>query len=261
MNRTKIEWCDYTWNPVTGCWGPGGTGRTPKRCWYCYAEKMVWRFYRHHIEKVDPVLSPAVNPFEPWFHSERLDQPSKIKKPSRIFVCSMGDLFGDWVPEEWIKAVLNRTQRADYSHHTYIFLTKNPRRYAAFGPWPSNCWLGVTVTDQADVDERVPLLLQAQARVRFVSVEPMLGPLRFLWKDLSDLRPRNRSLVLFAPKTTITGGVDWIIIGALTGPGSKAHQPRPEWVQALIDQARAAGVPVFLKDNLKWPEKIQEWPG
>jgi protein gp37 len=268
MNRTKIEWCDYTWNPVTGCWGPGGVSEEySNRCWYCYAKKMANRFY-----------GDGQDHFFPQFHPERLGQPSKIKKPSRIFVCSMGDLFGDWVPWQWIKSVL--TCAEVNQEHTFIFLTKNPARYAEFNPWPKNCWVGCTVTNQEDADERIPDLFKVKAPVRFVSVEPMLGLV-----DLNQIRGKN-GLVFWPPcssecpewragcnpglrrfecyhrATSYTSErLNWLIIGALTGPGAKAHQPKPEWAQSLIDQARAAGVPVFLKDNLKWPEQIQEWPG
>jgi protein gp37 len=152
--------------------------------------------------------------------------------------------------------VLNRTQRADYSHHTYIFLTKNPARYAEFNPWPENCWLLTTITNQKDADERIPELLKAQAPVLGVSMEPMLGSIKIPGVFLRYLNWGE------GPKHWPDGhGVlSWLIIGAMTGPGSKAHQPKPEWVQSLIDQGRAARVPVFLKDNLKWKERIQEFP-
>lgn len=242
MNNSKIDWCDYTWNPVTGCWGPGGTADKPNRCSYCYAEKIAWRFYRHH--------SPAVDLFEPRFHPERLSEPGRAKKPSRIFVCSMGDLFGDWVPQTWIlnvrgEAILN-------PRHTFIFLTKNPKRYLEFGPdpWPENCWLGTTITNQSDANTRIPDLLKAQAKVLFVSAEPLLGGVD-IW-------------TWFTPRSMCGSekdrGVDWLIIGAMTGPG--AVKPEPDWVQALIKQGVAASVPVFAKDNLNLPPhlKIQEFP-
>ena len=165
----KIGWTDWTWNPMTGCWGPGGAAEKPNRCPYCYAERMAYRITAMKHPKIcsqcgEPFKTRACGPthamianeiknaFTPAFHPKRLLEPAKVKKPSKIFVCSMADLFGDWVPEEWIEAVLNRTQRADYSHHTYQFLTKNPRRLKDFNPWPSNCWVGTTVTNQADAD-------------------------------------------------------------------------------------------------------------
>lgn len=235
MNKTKIEWTDYTWNPVTGCWGPGGTAEKPKRCSYCYAERVAQRF---NNDRMNP-RGPRKEPFPPEFHFYRLDQPHKVKKPAKIFVCSMADLFGDWVPDRWIRDIINVVLNCP--HHTFQFLTKNPKRLKDFNSWPSNCWIGITVTNQADADGRLPWLLQADAPVKFVSHEPLLSGLD------------RESLGAYR------GQIDWAIIGAMTGPG--AVKPQPEWVQGLIDQYRAAGVPVFLKDNLNWFKKIQEWPG
>jgi protein gp37 len=255
MNRTKIEWCDYTWNPVTGCWGPGGTREYPRHCAYCYAQRLAERFMADGYG------------FMPHFWPERLDQPERIKKPSRIFVCSMGDLFGDWVPDKWIAEVQQVAH--DTPRHTFIFLTKNPARYAEFNPWPKNCWLLTTCENQAAADERIPELLKADCRVRGVSLEPLLGAVDLNKVPYPDpyFKVSGREGVLPDPKESDDyvwsqkeRGARWLIIGAMTGPGSKTHQPKPEWIQSLIDQARAAGVPVFLKDNLKWPEKIQEWP-
>lgn len=258
MNRTKIEWADYTWNPVTGCWGPGGTAGEPNRCFYCYAEKVAWRFYKKEFEQTMPKpWAPVVrDPFDPAFHPERLSQPAKVKKPSRIFVCSMGDLFGDWVPKDWINEVI-WTAEANFQH-TFIFLTKNPKAYEGLGALPRNCWVGATITNQADADERIPDLLRAQASVRFLSVEPMLGPV-----DIYNLiKPWQRSRDTAHGWHRRESRLHWLIIGAMTGPRAKDHQPAPSWVGALIFQGRAARLPVFLKDNLQWawPEKVQEWP-
>lgn len=217
MNKTAIEWCEYTWNPVLGC---------EHGCPYCYAR---------------PIAEKIYGSFRPRFLPERLKEPARKKKPSRIFVTSMGDLFGDWVPAEWIQAV---KMAALGSHHTFQFLTKNPKRLKDFNPWPENCWVGTTVTNQADMNSRLPELLQAEARIRFSSHEPLLGPIEVEKVGY--------------PRVPIKTAPFWAIIGAQTGPG--AVKPDPAWVQGLIDQYRAAGVPIFLKDNLNWPEKIQEWP-
>lgn len=211
MNKTKIEWCDYTWNPVTGC---------KHGCPYCYAERISKRF---------------TGDFEPRFHEKRLSDPQKVKKPSRIFVVSMGDLFGDWVPQEWRSLVFEACNRAP--QHTYLFLTKNPYRYLQLhirGKLPrlSNFWYGTTLTGQG----KLPFNCLDFKR-NFISVEPLLG-------DVSDRFPFTN--------------IQWIIVGAQTGPG--AVPPKPEWVQSIIEQCREANVPLFLKDNLNWPEKIQEFP-
>lgn len=275
MNRTKIDWADWTWNPVTGCWGPGGTPEKPKRCWYCYAAKIAHRMahvegsgYGHGVESPRPEGA-----FNPRFHQDRLSQPARVKKPSRIFVCSMGDLFGDWVPRNWIEAVLNVAKAKHFpGPHTYIFLTKNPKRYQEFNPWPENCWLLTTCENQAAADKRIPELLKVDCRVRGVSLEPLLGAVDvkgYIWDDWKcpECGYLSGSRVTYEERCDICGSeveaerlLHWLIVGAMTGPGSKQHQPAAEWVQSLIDQGMAAGVPVFLKDNLKWCEEIREFP-
>ena len=246
MNKTKIEWTDWTWNPVTGCLGPGGTPQHPMRCSYCYAERMVNRF--------------PDRDFNPTFHEKRLAEPAQVKHPVKVFVCSMADLFGDWVPQEWIEAVLNRTQRADYRHHTYQFLTKNPKRLKMFNPWPDNCWVGTTVTNQADADERLPWLLQVEAPVRFVSHEPLLGQIN----DMQDFVFSGPGKFVDPPGHRVwEPKINWAIIGAMTG--AKAVLPKPSWVVSLEAQYQEAGIPIFEKDNLKplcgpGAELVQRWP-
>ncbi len=239
-----IGWCDYTWNPVTGCWGPGGTAERPNRCSYCYAEKMMHRLFSM---KGEPDAWGSDDPFQPTLWNDRLTQPRKVIKPAKIFVCSMGDLFGDWVAQEWIKKVLLETKINP--QHIFQFLTKNPKRLKDFNPWSPNCLVGTTVTNQADADERLPWLLQVDAPVRFVSHEPLLGEIDVKLHDYAISCHRHSVRAAF---------INWAIIGAMTGPG--AVKPKPEWIQGLINQYRAAGVPLFLKDNLNWPEKIKEWP-
>lgn len=252
MNKQRpggIGWCDYTWSPVTGCWGPGGTAEKPNRCSYCYAQRMAGRFvpgdsYEGH------------DLFVPKFHPERLSQPGKVGKPSKIFVCSMGDLFGDWVPEWWYPAIFETVLWSP--QHIFLFLTKNPKRLlkapprdpdlpaADSHPWPSNCWVGVTVTNQADADERIPWLLKVDAPVRFVSHEPLLGAIDTMrYWALPFARGQNNCLM----GHPLARRINWAIIGAMTGPG--AVKPDPRWVQFLLEQYQMAGIPVFIKDNLK----------
>lgn len=246
MNKTKIEWTDFTYNPVTGCWGPGGTAEQPKRCSYCYAQKMAQRIWAMQKR---PLID---DPFMPMFWPERLFKPSKVKKPSKIFVCSMGELFGDWVPENWINAVIQHVNRCQ--HHTFLFLSKNPRRLKDFNPWPANCWVGTTVTNQADADERLPWLLQVEAPVRFVSHEPLISEIvvkKYLFG-------RSGGETYWSNYRTYLDKIAWAIIGAMTGPG--AVKCDPAWVQGLIDQYRAAGVPIFVKGSLYKDFPIREWP-
>ncbi len=216
MNKTKIEWCDYTWNPVTGC---------RHGCPYCYAERISKRFTGN---------------FEPTFHASRLDELAKLKKPSKIFVVSMGDLFGDWAPSEWIEKVFTACEKSP--QHTYIFLTKNPARYTRedsifhAGNSKRNWWYGTTITTQCDYNEKAGKL--PLYRNGFLSIEPIVAPIELIKIHQMPIK--------------------WAIVGAQTGPG--AVPPKREWVQSIVDQCRAAKVPVFLKNNLNWPEKIQEVP-
>jgi protein gp37 len=282
MNRTKIEWTNDTWNPVTGCLGPGGTVEKPNRCPYCYAEKIATRF-KPLLGAGDDCTQPGNGlhevrykrnqpsfryGFEPTFHSYRLSEPSQAKKPRKIFVCSMADLFGDWVPREWIVHVIGQAYLNP--QHTFQFLTKNPKRLREFNPWPPNAWVGATVTNQPDADERLPWLLQVDAPVLFVSHEPLVGEINVgpyidptgyccggepEFCHCLDDWPRD----MWGNLQTI----DWAIIGAQTGHG--AVKPKPEWTHTLIDQYRGAGVPIFLKDNLapgmkNFPTWGRSWP-
>lgn len=206
MNRTRIEYCDYTWNPVTGCL---------HGCPYCYARRISLR---------------RGDDFKPKLHPERLHQPIHVKKPSKIFAVDMGDLFGDWVPREWIEAVLRIVGKAYW--HTFLFLTKNPKRYLEF-QFPENAWIGITIDTQKRA-ENLKYLLQADATIKFVSFEPLLE------KVDVDLR-----------------GVDWIIIGAQTKP---EIQPPDGAVKKLLLQTDRLGIPVFMKDNLRLEPKRREFP-
>jgi protein gp37 len=251
MNKTKIDWCDMTWNPVTGCL---------HGCDYCYARRIAKRFggytigggYTEHeplegetgiidepfliVRENDKVYqAPYPYDFKPTFHRYRLNEPQKVKKRSKIFVCSMADLFGAWVPDEWIEQVFETCKKA--SQHTYMFLTKNPYRYmqlALRGRLPNreNFWYGTTITE----NDRLPFNALEYKR-NFISLEPLRGP-------VSEKFPFSN--------------IGWVIIGQQTGPG--AVPPKPEWVQSIIDQCRAAGVPVFVKSPLYEKFPIQEWP-
>jgi protein gp37 len=252
MNKTSIEWCTRTWNPVTGCL---------HGCDYCFAHDIACRFAgggydkdgnalaacRGSIHVLDnPVykrtkagkLIKAAYPFgfEPTFHRYRLGEPAAVKRPQNIFVVDMGDLFGNWVPEEWIREVSAACMSAP--QHQYLFLTKNPKRWnGLLFDNPENMWFGQSIPT---LD--VPSYVWAVPR-HFLSIEPLMEA------------PKAGANALF--------GTSWVIVGAMTGPKAVAHQPRRKWVQAIVDQCRAAGVPVFLKNNLQaiWgQELIQEYP-
>jgi len=236
MNKTKIDWCDYTWAPVIGCL---------RGCKYCYAAKIAKRFGNDekplgwepgfNIELLKKYGNPYPYGFLPTFHRYRLDEPQKVKKSQRIFVVSMGDLFGDWVPNEWIQEVFKACEAAP--QHKYLFLTKNPKRYLnlynkKIFPYKENFWFGTTITKPSDEYvwfERTPYKT-------FISMEPLLEGFGELEKGTMP---------------------NWVIIGQQTNPN---RPPMPEWVESIINQCRAVGVPVFVKNPLYKQFPIQEWP-
>jgi len=224
MNRTNenIEWAAWSWNPVTGC---------RHGCEYCYADDIACRFYPQK--------------FEPSFYPERLSMPNNTKIiPPRwegdgghngVFVCSMADLFGDWVPQEWIDAVIEITRNSP--QWTFIFLTKNPERLVNID-WPANAWVGMTVDIQARVNDAEYFFGQFEATQKFLSCEPMLEPLRF----------SDDYLYQF----------NWIIIGGRSKTSKLPEfQPDPRWVIDLsykvMDSCR-----VYWKPNLT--TRLREYP-
>lgn len=183
---------------------------------------------------------PKDNPFKITFHPDRLDQPLRWKKPRRIFVVSMGDLFHEDVTDKQIDGIFERMTHPmmGMDHHTYLILTKRPERILAghqehFAEWP-NIWLGVTCENQQAADERIPILLQIPAAVRFVSCEPMLSEI-----DFSHLPESGAEL-------------DWVICGGESGPG--ARPMHPDWARSIRDYCQAAGVPFFFKQWGNWAE-------
>ncbi len=233
---TKIEWCDETINPLGwGCYGPGGTAEKPNICSYCYAAKIARRNLRG---------CPDCRSFKPHWHPGQLDKLDLWQKPRRVFVQSMGDLWGEWVPEDFISQTIGTC--VVNSRHTYLFLTKNPTRMGGNWNWPRNSWAGVTVTCQADM-WRVAELLKVNCRRKFVCFEPLLGPVRidplWLYSGLED------------NKLVPSGEIHWAIIGAETGQGAKI--PKYEWINALCKQLDDAHVPMFTKANLR--PAIEDW--
>ena len=287
-DKSKIEWCDATWNPVTGC-TPCSPG-----CERCYARTMLAR----HL----PGMGHPGDPGTVTFHTDRLDIPLHWRKPRRIFVCSMSDLFHEDVPDEWRDRILARA--AVCRRHTMMILTKreiamlryiapraalqtraenvfemaeidgltiwdargdNPANYLsvpggagdvsnrmAWPHWPlPNVWLGVTVCNQAEADAKIPLLLDTPAALRFVSVEPMLGPVDVERWVLSDYDKAAHEPQLLTPRGGFTHRkLDWVICGEETGPG--ARKMKADWAGSLRDQCAAAGVPFFFKGWGTW---------
>lgn len=228
---TKIEWAQETWNPITGC-SPISEG-----CEHCYAARMAKRLRGRC--GYDRAL-----PFKVTFHEDQLAKPYFWKKPRMIFVCSMGDLFHKDVHSDWIDDVFTVMKLA--SHHIFLILTKRPERmkeYLSNAPWNlPNVWLGVTAENQQRADERIPVLLDTPARVRFVSVEPMLEPV--------DLNKKECICSTWRKGHTIGTYLDWVICGGETGPGSRPMHP--DWVRTLQYDCQEAKVPFFFKSWGDW---------
>lgn len=254
-DNSSIEWTQATWNPTTGCM------KVSSGCDHCYAETFAerWRgIPGHHFEQgFDVVLRP-----------DKLDLPLRWRKPRRIFVNSMSDLFHDKVPDEYIARVF--AVMACARQHTFQLLTKRhgrmrsllnsdeffdsleatvaamPERPMGFA-WPlSNVWLGVSVEDQKWADIRIPALLATPAAVRWISAEPLLGPI-----DLGGL--------LVGPCGSAGGscgnnscrtGLDWVVTGGESGPG--ARPMHPDWARGLRDACTSASVPFFFKQWGEW---------
>ena len=210
MADSKIEWTQKTWNPTTGC------DKVSQGCKYCYAEVMAERLRAMGVAKYR-------NGFSLTLHPEELDVPRRWKKPAVIFVNSMSDLFHDDVPVDFLRAVFR--VMSECPHHTFQVLTKRAERLAELSPlltWPPNVWMGVSVENES-VAWRISYLQRTSAAVKFLSVEPMLGPL---------------------PNPDLTG-IGWVIVGGESGP--KARPMREEWVQDLLLRCDEAGVAFFFK--------------
>ncbi len=219
MNKTKIEWTQYSWNPITGCL---------HGCWYCYAKKLCLRF-----KKIFP------NGFEPTFHPERLKEPWELKKPSKIFVCSIADLFASWTPISWRYDVLDSIFECPINH-TFQLLTKNPENIDKQMEFSlSNVWIGATVNTKEDF-WRIDEMRKVRASVRFISFEPLLGSMEGLNFE----------------------GINWVIVGKLTG--ARRVKLEFSWLADIFDQTAQHQIPLFMKNNLKeaFPElrMIQEFP-
>lgn len=208
--KSSIEWTESTWNPVTGC-----TKISPG-CKYCYAHRMAMRLQ---------AMGQAnyVNGFEVTLHPHMLELPLRWKKPQRIFVNSMSDLFHPAVPEDFILKVFDVMERANW--HQFQVLTKRSARLLELDsslPWKPHIWMGVSVENERYAT-RIDDLRRTHARIKFLSLEPLLGPL---------------------PNLKLHG-IDWAIVGGESGPG--ARPMKSEWVQQIRDQCRRADVAFFFK--------------
>ncbi|MCM2453385.1 DUF5131 family protein [Agrobacterium vitis] len=305
-DNTKIEWTDATWNPITGCSivSPG--------CTNCYAMKLAGTRLQHHPSRAGLTKDSKAGPVwtgEVRFNEQWLTEPLKWKRPRMIFVCAHGDLFAEGVPDEWIDKIFAIMALAP--HHTFQVLTKRPERmreylvrfkpspildgfitrdgihsadspkgWPIFSQWPlPNIWLGVSVEDQPRAKERITTLLQTPAAIRWVSAEPLIGPLNltsigidsdgvldalnihtwgeeianwrdtdknweasFLdWFDLGELPDEDDPIL---PR------LDWVVAGGESG--RNARPMHPDWARSLRDQCAAADVPFLFKQWGEW---------
>ncbi len=240
MNKSRIEWCDYALNIITGC---------RHGCPYCYARRLADRFggdIRENsrstgqytktekgfyvLEKPFKDENGEINyypfKFEPTLHKYRLNKLSEIGHGKNVFVGAMADVFGEWVPADWIRIVLEECGR--FPRHNYLFLTKNPGRYWEISlPEGESFWYGtsVTKTSEAGRIDKLPA-----AGKRFVSFEPLLERIFIGPEDMMDL--------------------DWVILGAETGNRKGKAVAKPEWIYDIVGTADDLGIPVFMKDSL-----------
>ena len=296
--KTKIDWADATWNPVTGCL---------HGCEYCYARRIAKRFrarkiydpecqcQRHLIahgmlkgtgkpleldypweqKNKDGSITNAAYPFgfEPTFHRYKLDEPQKWRKPRNIFVCSMADLFGEWVPDEWIREVFQACEKAP--QHRYLFLTKNPARFGSINGWnhrhnneyaKDNMWFGTTITRQYELN-RMLKLPYGNAHT-FLSVEPILERIDIdHYLPTSDARWRcsycGHYAITYANHCGSCGHIggysgsfrkqpiNWIILGAESGNRKDKVVPRREWIDNIVQICDERNIPVFMKESLR----------
>lgn len=248
MNKSKIEWCDHTWNPISGC---------RHNCYYCYAKAMTARFAGdvrlNKMARQDYHLVPAADGgpdiyvldkamlnetghplaypfgFEPTFHRHRMNTISKLKMGRNIFVGAMSDMFGSWVRDDWLKEIFDICVANPV--HNYLFLTKNPGRYVEYGvpAGLENMWYGTTVTRG---EEMVRCNYLPEGCKTFVSMEPLLG----------DMMPEDNYSMLKR--------IDWIILGAQTGRKMDKLIPNQDWIRRIVLAADENEIPVFMKDSL-----------
>lgn len=230
MNRTGIEYTDYSWNPETGC---------PHGCWYCYARRMANRLKgRFGYDLYDP--------FRPTFHEDRLDEPGNVRRPSTIMICTMGDLFAAQIPDGWIRRV---TQAAlSYPHHRYLWLTKNPVGYSRLRhpldiPVPAAWWCGATITCARDLYRVQSLARHAPRGANcWVSVEPVMKRVGLTKDVLGD------------------NGIGFVAVGSMTGHGQKWLRTAQIEADLIVEACDELGIPICIKDNLKMPDVPQQTP-
>jgi len=267
VNKTPIEWVKnpdgtqgYTWNPITGCLNHVN-GMCKGGGFPCYAYRLAnGRLRQRYLgngnltpldvqiaEDPEGAKGRASDPFWPRFWPERLLEVQNMPKNKGVFVCDMSDLFGIGIPEDWTRQILSEIECCDDCR--FYLLTKQPQNLIKWSPFPPNCYIGVTATNSSMFADACNYLSDIEAGVKYISFEPLLGHIHIQNCTQEDL-----------------GGISWIIIGAQTKP---TRLPELSAVQEIVEAADRAGIPVFLKDNLKplifsdplWAEGLLNWAG
>lgn len=257
-DKSSIEWTDATWNPIRGTKGRHHCVRISEGCKNCYAATM-----NHRFKGPDYVKGADT----PRLDEDALLEPLRWKRPRRIFVCSMTDLFMDEHTDEMIGRVWGMMEQAE--QHTFQVLTKRAKRMQEWlSNFPAhmtlpNVWLGVSAENQERADERIPHLLQTPAAVRFVSAEPLLGPINLDNGECSWLSCRSKVTAEAYETMSVKQqedhhccesfdahgnhyrGIDWVIVGGESGPGARPCDV--SWIRSIKEQCQGAGVPVFVK--------------
>jgi len=282
-DKTGIEWTDATWSPTRGC------SRVSAGCMNCYAESVANRFSGTGLPYEGLIAKGGQWNGQIKLVPEKLDEPLRWKKPRKIFVCSTSDLFHENVPDYFIDKVFAVMGMAH--QHTFQILTKRPERmqkyiqkrtsaspvlvsgavpelmvYHPFGDgcYPRNVWLGVSVEDQKTADERIPLLLQTPAAVRWISAEPLLGAIDLTrsWlrmpgggESLTNYLQRGVELLDDGHEINYPA-LDWVVVGGESG--NNARPMHPDWARSLRDQCKAAGVPFLFKQNGEYLSACQD---
>lgn len=261
--KTKIDWCDSTWSPVTGCL---------HGCEYCYARRIAERFgsnlmpiFTKYPVLDEPVrnlgidagkIQPYPFDFTPTFHRYKLDEPLRWKKPRTIFVCSMGDMFGNWVPDEWIKQLFEACEAAP--QHRFLFLTKNPGRYchlerAGIMPKGDNFWFGATFDHSNWPGHDGPHEIPGRPTTFALHGKMVHDAGDFYYPAY----PEKNRFVSFEPLLYDIGahigstGAQWHIIGAETGNRKGKVATQREWVEHIVEYSDKNHIPVFMKESLR----------
>jgi protein gp37 len=280
-DNSKIEWTEATWNVLTGC-----SLKSPG-CRFCYAMKLAGGRLRNDPTRAGLTQDTKNGPVwtgEVRFNEHMLDLPLRWQRPRKIFVCAHSDLFHENVPDDWIDLIF--AVMAESPQHTFQVLTKRPERALAYlsagarrafineaigslvhegkwrkgerwnGQWPlPNVWLGVSVENQEAADERIPLLLQAPAVVRWISAEPLLGPVNLRWAPYAH-QAQGKSYRQYLEREGHVNEyealrrLDWVVVGGESGTFSRPMHP--EWATSLRDQCKAAGVAFLFKQWGDW---------